>query len=201
MTMSWEECAAAGMTAKQAAKHRGTARSSAYKYARRSGLTFASGHEFGDYHRKVNPAEVQRLADEGYSQIVAASILGVRPERICQIAKGDGIEFMSGRMDYDTRERVAELHGRGMTDTEIASEIGCYRQIAVNFRIRLGLPVIKPPKRSKHEAAVRDMAARGMTVGEVAAALGIAASNVSNLKAKFNIPFHAGARRGRVAKC
>lgn len=172
MTMTWEECAEAGMTPRQAAKH-----------------------------RKADPAEVARLADEGYSQAVVAEMLGVSRERIRQIADRDGIDFLPGNADYDTREKVAELHGRGLTDTEIAAEIGRDRQTAINFRRVLGLPVNKPPKRSKYEAAIREMAARGMTVGEVAVALGIPGPHVSMLKAKFNIPFIADGRAKRFAPC
>lgn len=155
----------------------------------------------GKHARRADPAEVQRLADEGYSQITAAAMLGVSRERIRQIANRDGIEFLPGGIDYDTRERVTELHGTGMADAEIAVAIGRDRQIVTSFRRTLGLPCNKSPKRSKYEAAIREMAARGMTVGEVASALGITKPYVSHIKAKFSIPFHADGRAKRFAKC
>lgn len=47
--MSWEECAAAGMTAKEAAQHRGTSPRAPYHYAHRHGISFRSGRDCPQY--------------------------------------------------------------------------------------------------------------------------------------------------------
>jgi hypothetical protein len=43
MTMTWEECAAAGMSQAEAARARGRSRNSASLYAKRTGLAFRDG--------------------------------------------------------------------------------------------------------------------------------------------------------------
>jgi len=45
MTMTWEECAAAGMSQAEAARARGRSRCSASLYAKRTGLAFREGRK------------------------------------------------------------------------------------------------------------------------------------------------------------
>ena len=74
--------------------------------------------------RKADPAEIARLAAEGHSQSVIADMIGVSRERIRQICNRDGIETLSGRRDWDFRDRLPDLIARGLTVMEIARETG-----------------------------------------------------------------------------
>lgn len=199
--MTYEECAEVGMTVRETAEARGVTQQNVHQYAKRHGLQFASGlKNCGGLRislRKTTPDQVAELAAEGYSQATAALMVGVSRERIRQIANKHGIAFLPGEIDYDTREKVAELHAKGMTASEISEAAGCQQYNVWNHLKALGLKPHKPPKHSKYEAAIRDMAAQGMTVGEVAQRLGIPQTNVSKIKRKFGIEFTVDGRGWR----
>lgn len=69
-------------------------------------------------------------------------------------------------------ERILELHGSGMSDPEIAAEIGCARQSIQEWRTRHGLPANLPPgapKRRRDDLmALHNQGLRTLQIAEAA---------------------------------
>lgn len=117
--------------------------------------------------RKADPDRVRQLAAEGHSQSTIALIVGVSRERIRQICDRDGIETVSGKVDWDRREKLAEFVGKNITAKDAAKAVG-YSSGAAAFRSN-GLP---PPRREAWHDRYRGCAEVGMTLSETARKFG-----------------------------
>ena len=194
--VTYEDFAAASYTKAQTALAKGVTPGTVTAYAARHNLIFATNKK---KFEKVDPDRLAELAEGGFSQASAAAILGVSHERIRQIADRDGIEFITGKVDHDLREKIEELHALGMTDAEIARDIGRAAKTIRYNRNALGLPGNKVRPSSKYEDRLRELAASGMSKAEAARDLGIAPSAVFKIAEKLGIAFIDG-RTKRFAK-
>lgn len=147
--------------------------------------------------RAVDVDKYRQCAAEGLSQATTATVMGVSRERVRQIANKHDIAFESGAIDYDLECDVLNLHAEGLYDAEIARRLDRHPSTIAWVLKRNGLRGNKKPRTSKHEAAIRDLAAKGFTVKQVAAALEIHPSHVSKLKKRLNITFIADGRSTR----
>jgi len=142
--------------------------------------------------RKVTPEQVRAMAAEGYSQAMTAELLGVTRERIRQIANRDGIEFLSGKTDWDFRERVLELHALGLSPTQIARKIGRSQFFCRQAILAAGL---KPNRARTKGDDLRDLLAQGMTLTEAARVLGWPVQRAHNEARRLGITDYAGQHR------
>lgn len=158
--------------------------------AKRHGLSLPYG---GGGPKGIDQNEYRRLCEEGHSQATTARILGVSGEAVSKAAARLDLDFVSGKTNHAKDDRVRALHSQGMTISEIVAETG-YTDVSRRLK-RLGITPNRKPLFSKWERPIRDLAAKGLVVSEVADQLGIAQSNVSALKAKFDIPFLRDGRK------
>ena len=77
----------------------------------------------------------ERLAAMGHSQVSAAALCGVSRNTISKIAKRHGIKFANGRVDAERDARIIAMRKNGMTQAQIAAEIGI-RQTGVSTILR-----------------------------------------------------------------
>lgn len=98
----------------------------------------------------VDVAEVARLHAEGYSDTVIAQRMGVANSTISTIRreklKLPRLSPKVARVHEESpraarQRRIVELHGQGMTDQQIADELGTTRAAVYQARVRLGLPL------------------------------------------------------------
>ena len=141
---------------------------------------------------KADPARVRELAAEGLSQSTIADILGVSRERIRQICDRDGIETVSGKADWDRREKLAQFSGTKMSAKEAAVRAGYAAGSASDVFRRAG---ITPPKRETNIDRYRECAEAGMTLTETARHLGHSVQTVRNEAKRCGIVFTARHRR------
>jgi len=141
---------------------------------------------------KADPARVRELAAEGLSRSTIADILGVSRERIRQICDRDGIETVSGKADWDRREKLAQFSGTKMSAKEAAVRAGYAAGSASDVFRRAG---ITPPKRETNIDRYRECAEAGMTLTETARHLGHSVQTVRNEAKRCGIVFTARHRR------
>lgn len=193
-------CAAKGMTLAE------TAASMGYNYNYTSVITHRHGIKFdrpvkqgvpmkkGAAHPKckADPARIRELAAEGLSQSTIADFLGVSRERIRQICDRDEIETISGRADWDRREKLTQFAGAKMSAKEAAVRAGYAAGSASDVFRRAG---ITPPKRETNAERYRECAEAGMTLTETARHLGHSVQTVWNEAKRCGIVFTARHRR------
>lgn len=140
-------------------------------------------------HYKVQPDEIRRLADEGYSKSTIATLVGVSQERIRQICNRDGIVITTGHFDTDKREALLALSGSQMTMAEAVKSVG-YKGAGYLAKLfdEAGLP--RPKARTQRDA-IREMAEAGLTLTATAKALGSTPQNVWTQANRIGVKFKA----------
>ena len=193
-------CAAKGMTIAETAAFMGYGYQYVSLVARQNGIKFDRPVKFGaakprgadDPRCKADPARIRELAAEGLSQSTIADFLGVSRERIRQICDRDGIETVSGKADWDRREKLAQFSGAKMSAKEAAALAGYAPGSASDVFRRAG---ITPPTRETNAERYRECAEAGMTLTETARHLGHSVQTVWNEAKRCGIVFTARHRR------
>jgi DNA-directed RNA polymerase specialized sigma24 family protein len=90
------------------------------------------------------------------------------------------------RYRFDQR-KMQELYDRGMTDGDIAREMGCTSEAVRYFRARNQLP---PHERARmiDRERMRQFYDRGLTDREIAQAMGCSVSTVQNFRLQQKLP-------------
>lgn len=87
---------------------------------------------------------VAELAEQGYSQATIAGMIGVTRERVRQICKRDGIETLSGDVDWDLIDSMDAYARDGLSVTQTAERLG--RQVCViRHNIKYMVEKFAPP--------------------------------------------------------
>lgn len=125
-------------------------------------------------------ALIRELADQGYSQATIAVMIGRTRERIRQICNREGIETLSGNVDWDRREKLADIIAAagpdGISQREAATAAGFKSGSATHVFRSAGL---SPRKRTMADR-YRECADAGMTLSETARHFGKRVSDVWN---------------------
>lgn len=193
-------CAAKGMTIAETAASMGYDYSYTSVVARRHGIKFDRPVKQGVPMKKgaahpkckADPARIRELAAEGLSQSTIADFLGVSRERIRQICDRDGIETISGKVDLDRREKLAQFSGTKMSAKEAAVLAGYAVGSASGVFRRAG---IAPPKRETNIDRYRECAEAGMTLTETARQFGRTIQQVWNEAKRGGVVFTARHRK------
>lgn len=108
---TYEECAAAGMSKAETARHRGVTPAAVTRYAQKHGLKFRRA--FDDTARV---RQYRECAAKGMTQAETARELGVDPTAVCNMAKRAGIKFRDGKrrpfMGYPSIAAAARAMGK-----------------------------------------------------------------------------------------
>lgn len=193
-------CAAKGMTIAETAAFMGYGYQYASLVARRHGIKFdrpakqgVAGKKGAAHPKcKADPARIRELAAEGLSQSTIADFLGVSRERIRQICDRDGIETVSGKADWDRREKLAQFSGAKMSAKEAAVLAGYAAGSASDVFRRAG---ITPPMRETNIDRYRECAEAGMTLTETARHFGVSVQQVWNEAKRCGFVFAARHRK------
>lgn len=191
--------AANGMTLAETAAFMGYTYQHTSLVARQHGIRFDRPVKHGTAQKtgtanplcKADPARVRELAAEGFSRSTIADILGVSRERIRKICERDGIETVSGLIDWDRRDRLAQLSGAKMSAGKAAVMAGYAAGSAGVFR-RAG---IEPPKRETNADRYRKCAEAGMTLTETARHFGHSVRAVWGESKRCGVVFTARYKR------
>ncbi|WP_137843839.1 hypothetical protein [Microbacterium sp. 2FI] len=108
------------------------------------------------------------------------------------------------RIRVDRHDDVARLHAEGLSDKEIAAEVGLAPAYAGQLRRELGLPANRkrrprkerPPRqpRRDHRPGVAAAHAEGLNDVAIAERLGISKNHVGTLRRELGLPAHTTAR-------
>lgn len=140
---------------------------------------------------------IRAMAAQGMSQTTIADHMGLTRTRIWQICKRDGIETLSGNVDWDRRDGLAERIAAGDSVEDAAKAAGYSYAGAWHAIKAMGLEPAEQPKRW-HE--IRDAAAEGLTLSECARRMGRSVQAVWNEAARHGIVFTAKGRPGNPGR-
>lgn len=149
--------------------------------------------------RRLTPARVRRLADQGLSRRQIADRLRVSYGRVAYCCRVHGIATIPPNRQHDW-SRIVDLVRAGATYQATADQVGCCLTTVVSACRRSGVKGTygKQCRTLDAEGAklVRDLADQGVTRKEIAARLGIAYANLRRECRRLDIPRSV---RNRVA--
>ena len=155
-------------------------------------------------------AEVARLHAEGLMDVEIARQLGIARSTVGRLRRALGLETHRPVREDQPKSggaraaRLRELHAAGLTDQEIADQLGSTRTAVYQARTRAGLPINrvqltprKPRERSQrhdHTPAVAQLVTEGLTDSEIADRLTLSPSHVGTLRRRAGLPVNRSAR-------
>lgn len=147
---------------------------------------------------RLNPDDVTRLHGLGWTDVRIGSELGFSGAAIGKARQRLGLARnrqvaapVTPSQRTIRRERIAELHAKGLTDNEIANELDITRMAVSQVRNRLGLAVhpdsragqkFGPRASVQHRTDLKRLHSEGMTDREISTALGVSISYVGDLR-------------------
>jgi hypothetical protein len=117
MTMTWEECAAAGMSQAEAARARGRSRCSASLYAKRNGLTFPDGRK-DEAHAERSAERLRALhADPEFKKAHAERLRARNADPEFKKAHAERLRALHADPAVDMRRKyIRALDAAGLLD-------------------------------------------------------------------------------------
>ena len=138
---------------------------------------------------------IRALAAEGLSQTVIADHMGVSRERIRQICIREGIETMSGRVDWDALDAVLAAADAGMTLRQTCAHTGLPHSHVRSLSRRRSIK-FREPDRKWHK--LRDLASQGLSLSQCAREMGVTPQHVWSEAKRKGIVFAANEPRQKV---
>lgn len=157
---------------------------------------------------------IRALHGEGMSDASIGAILGI-PQTTAQYVRKQVLKLpanrqtAAGSLIRARAERITELHAQGMTDDQIAADLGSTRATVWKAREKLALdrnPAPRPAgKPSKHLPDVARLHGEGLTDKQIGERLGIVKQYAAKLRRDLHLPAHhpvrpVAPRKQRVSK-
>ena len=160
-------------------------------------------------------ADVVRLHGDGLTDAQIAAEVGAAVSSVAHARRGVGLPAIVGARGparaaregghrAARRARIQDLHAAGLTDQEIADELGATRSAVSQARSRLGLQVNRvqreqrvrrdPAPRHDFRADVTRLHSEGLTDQEMGARLDLTSSHVGTLRRGLGLPVNRSAR-------